>query len=199
MKQQQLFKVRDKRNKGWFFMDNEYLNGFGKLLGGLSVAVYVSLCRHADGDQKCFPSQKQIAKELDIGERTVREIIKKLEKHQIIEIERHKDRKGKWLHNIYWLRDKSEWKYPEAYIACGEPEANKDKTRGRVQRQVVPTNNTKYTNNTNKKNTNDFLLKKKRYYHGLEVRFAQNKLWCVPKDGGDWLEFAGDKSEIIEK
>lgn len=31
--------------------------------------------------------------------------------------------------------------------------------------------------------------KEKRFYKGQEMRFAQNKWWVLPKDGGEWSEF----------
>ena len=60
-KDMRTFEVRDRREKGWFYIDNEYLNGFAKHFGAIGTAIYVSLCRHADGEQKCYPSQKLIA------------------------------------------------------------------------------------------------------------------------------------------
>ena len=150
--QQQLFKVRDKRNKGWFWIENEYFNGFGRILGAGAIAVYVSLCRHANNNQKCFPSQKVIAGETKQSERKVRDIIKKLVEYRIVEITKERSRDGKWLNNVYWLLDKSEWIYPEAHNASGKPEANNDTARGKnghSQRHVVPINNTN-NNNTNK-------------------------------------------------
>jgi DNA-binding transcriptional ArsR family regulator len=154
--QQKLFKVRDKRNKGWFFLDNEYLNGIGKHLGPTGIAVYVSLCRHADQEQKCFPSQKTIAEEIGSTDRSVRRHLKKLEELNIIQLEKVRTSEGKWLNNIYWLLDKTEWDYPEETISYGKPEDKKDKPIGQKrhnQRTSFPTNNTN-TNNTNKKNTN---------------------------------------------
>jgi len=156
MAKQQSFRVRDKRNKGWFWVENDYFNGFGKILGAGAIAVYVSLCRHADNEQKCFPSQKTIAEETKLSERTVRKIIKELEKYRIIEITKERDKEGKWLNNTYWLLDKSEWIYPEEPVADGKPEANKDEARGnqrQSQRHQVPLNNTN-KNNTHNNKTN---------------------------------------------
>lgn len=106
------FIVRDKRNKGWFYLDNEYLNGLGKHMGPIGIAVYVSLCRHADGQQTCFPAQELIAEETGVGERTVRKYIDLLKKYNVIAVEREK--KGrKWANNLYYLLDKSQWQYPK--------------------------------------------------------------------------------------
>ena len=40
--------------------------------------------------------------------------------------------------------------------------------------------------------------KSKRFYKptGEEMRFSANKWWVIPKDGGDWLEFAGEDKDI---
>jgi len=150
------FKVRDKRNRGWFFLDNEYLNGYAKHFGAVGTAIYVSLCRHADGEQKCFPSQILIGKELDISDRTVRRYLDKFAKCHLIAIE--KERKGgRWLNNVYYLLDKSEWISPEDIVSFGDhrtlttpPEDNNDSN----QRTQCP------TKNTNRKNTN--IRKKER-------------------------------------
>lgn len=145
------FKVRDRRNKGWFYMDNDYLNGYAKHFGAIGTAIYMSLCRHADGKQKCYPSQKLIAKELDIGERTVRDYLNHFAKYKLIDITREKNKKGIWMNNVYTLLDKDEWIRPQARLASGStgnplhsPEANDDSN----QRQPLP------HKDTNRKNTN---------------------------------------------
>lgn len=114
MKQLTLFKVRDKRRKDKFDIDDVYLNGYAKILGPMVSAVYMSLCRHADLDtQEAFPSEEKIADEWDITDRTVRTAIKKLKEASIIVVEQEKTMKGKWLNNVYILLDKSEWLKPE--------------------------------------------------------------------------------------
>ena len=119
--QEQLFRVRDRRDKGWFWVDNDYLNGYARFFGGIGTSVYLALCRHAHiKDQVCFPSQRTIAEELGIGERTVRDYIKQLEKYKFIKVERPKDpRTKKRLANTYILLDKSEWVKPKARVASG--------------------------------------------------------------------------------
>lgn len=110
--QQQLFKVRDKRNKGWFFIDNEYLNGYAKILGPVATSIYLSLCRHSDNNQECFPSMKLIAEELGVSKITIKRHIKKLKEYNIISIKQEKDTNGKFLNNLYILMDKDVWIKP---------------------------------------------------------------------------------------
>lgn len=108
--QPRLFKVRDRRQKGWFYLDNEYLNGYAKIFGAIGTAIYVSLCRHADNEtQECFPSMELIGSELSISRNTITKYIRLFEQYRLITVEREKDNTGKWKNNTYFLLDKSEW------------------------------------------------------------------------------------------
>jgi hypothetical protein len=157
--QQELFKIRDKRNKGWFFMDNEYLNGYAKIFGAVGTAIYVSLCRHADNEQKCFPSENLIGEELSISDRTVRTYLGKFEKYKLIRVERTVDSRTKRrMNNTYWLLDKTEWQpHPEETTSCGQARGNKqqnpEETNDKSQRNQFPIKDTN-NKNTNNKNTN---------------------------------------------
>jgi len=156
MKDSTTFKIRDRRQRGWFYLDNDYLNGFARFLGPIGTAIYVSLCRHADISQKCFPSNRLIAKELNIAERTVRNHIRKLEEWNIIFVERERDwETKKFKNNIYYLLDRSEWKKPEATDALGKPRASHDTNQRQIttknQRHQLPNKNTKVEVNTLKK------------------------------------------------
>ena len=99
------FEVRDLRIKEKFSLDDRYLNGYARLCKPYATAVYLSLCRHADKEQKCWPSRQKIAEEHSISERQVDRSIKILEGYKIIAVERL----GKKLNNRYYLLDKSEW------------------------------------------------------------------------------------------
>jgi len=159
MEQQQLFRGRDKRKKGWFWMDNDYLNGYARLFGAVGTAIYVSLCRHANNEtQECFPAQSKIAEELGIVERTVRNYIGLFEKYHLITVEREYDpRTKKRLNNVYTLVDRECWDKPEAIVAFGKargtkqhkPEATDDTNR-RHQLPNKETNNNKTYNNKTK-------------------------------------------------
>ena len=148
--QQQLFKVRDRRNRGWFWLDNEYLNGYAKVFGPIGTAIYLSLCRHADIEQKCFPSQKLIGEELNISDRIVREYLKWFVKCRIISVEKQR-RGGKFLNNVYALLDREEWEPPEECSSYGTRGTKRPspEERGDIhQRNVVPTKKT-HSKNTN--------------------------------------------------
>ncbi|MFA5753669.1 MAG: helix-turn-helix domain-containing protein [Bacteroidales bacterium] len=99
------FEVRDMRRKEKFVLDDAYLNGWAKKCGVYASAVYMSLARHADKYQLCWPSIKKIAEEHSISQTQTRRAIKILTEHNIIKVERL----GKKLNNRYYLLDKSEW------------------------------------------------------------------------------------------
>jgi hypothetical protein len=146
------FKIRDKRNRGWFFLDNEYLNGYAKIFGPIGTGIYLSLCRHASiHDQKSFPSEKLIAEELAIGERSVRNYLKQLEEWNLIVIEKARSERGTFFHNVYWLIDKSEWKpKPSANHADGTESTKPSARDDRNQRHVMPYKDTHDKNTHNK-------------------------------------------------
>jgi len=103
--------IRDNRQKEWFWLDNEYLNGYAKHLGVSCTVVYISLCRHADNkSQTCFPSMKLIAEENAISTRTIVRATAILEEWGIIKITKSKKDDGTQANNIYTLLAKSMWK-----------------------------------------------------------------------------------------
>ena len=183
--QQQLFKVRDKRNKGWFWMDNEYLNGWARYFGATGTAIYVSLCRHSNNKTKeCFPAQKQIAEELTIDERTVRRYLGLFQKCGLISIKRERRKDKKWANNIYTLLDKEHWKKPEDIMPYGKATGHlTQKARG----HQTPTNKTKNTNKTNISNY-------KMFYRGQPVIKDYGKLYVIQR--GEKILFTGKESEI---
>lgn len=104
--------VRDLRVKEKFFLDDAYLNGYAKKCGWKATLVYLSLCRHADKQQQAFPSVQLMAQEHNVSVNTIRRGIKDLEQWNIIQVIRtFDDTTKKYLNNIYYLLDKSEWKY----------------------------------------------------------------------------------------
>ena len=109
------FKVRDKRRKERFFIDDEYLNGAAKLVGIFGTGVYMALCRYANQEQSCFPSQERMAGQLNIGLASVKRGLKSLEDYNIISTKRI----GKGRNNEYWLLDHTEWRIK--VIAPTEP------------------------------------------------------------------------------
>lgn len=110
--QNNAIEVRDQREQEWYWMNNEFVDHYGEILGTHAVAVYSVLCRHANNDtQKCFPSMETIGRKAGIKSRkTVSKAIEGLEKFNIIEVEKAQGADGKRLNNIYRLSKPSAWK-----------------------------------------------------------------------------------------
>ena len=180
-------KVRSKRTEKRFYIDNEFLNGYAKKVGWQGNIVYIALCRH-EKNGKAFPGFRHLAEELGVGIASISKGVKALKEHNIIQIE-----KGKQNKFTYWLTDYSEWK-----------PVDKWSNRSRYEHTVRNTNDTVRPaahNNTNRtiliKNSSS--SKKKPYFRGMEMRESKGKVWCLPIDGSPWLEFVGDKKDIIYK
>jgi len=151
----ELSKGRDLRKRGWFWLDDEYLNGYARHLGTTATCVYLCLCRHVDKEQTCFPKMETIAKEIGTVKNTVITAIHKLEEWGIIEVKREYDtEKKKQKVNIYLLTDKTYWKHKPEQSAINEPSipgcnksekqgANKDESRVQpLSHKVTHINNT---------------------------------------------------------
>ena len=161
-------KVRDIRNKGWFFIDNKFIDVYGKHLGCIGIAIYIVLCRHANGEQVCFPSQIYIGKKINVDQRTVRRYLKKFVDFNIIHVAKEKKR-GKWLNNLYTLLDKDVWMKPEDTMSSRNHRTLKtslEDFEDRNQRAPRP------TNNTNRKDTN---IRKERRIKNQEERIKPIK------------------------
>jgi transcription initiation factor IIE alpha subunit len=103
-------RIIDKRNKEKFFIDDEYLNGYAKYCGWNGTLVYMSLCRHANREQSCFPSIELMARQHGISEKSIQRGISNLKSLNIISVRKQKTKKGTWKVNSYTLLDKSVWR-----------------------------------------------------------------------------------------
>jgi len=192
---QEKFEIRDLREKGKFVVDDKFLNGYARFLGIYCVGIYNSLCRHADKEQKCWPSIKKIAEELDICRNKVIEGIKYLEFWQIIK----KQRIGKQATNRYLLLDKKQWKpLSEVYLKDFSEvhHINFRSLQGKLQEFTAGTSIVRKHNSkeTQKKGDSSF---KKPFFRGNPMRESPkgSGKWYVIENG-EWLEFAGAESEI---
>jgi len=101
---------------GWFRVDNELLEDFGNVLGPYGIAVYNSLCKHANNTKvirHCFPSYATIAAETGMSKRQAVRAMKNLVKFGIVVKERRlrptPDGKKRNWSNIYTLMPKTTW------------------------------------------------------------------------------------------
>lgn len=128
-------KIKDLRINKNFYIYDEYIDKYARLCGIYALGVYAVLCRHSNKAGICFPGKKLIAEKLGIGQRTVFDSIKKLERFNIIKIIAQKrGNNGSYKSNTYFLNDYSIWKMtPQAYDAYGikkqKPWANNNNNR----------------------------------------------------------------------
>jgi hypothetical protein len=109
MEQEQI-EIRDHRNKQWFWVDDEYLNGYARLLRPNSTLVYLALCRHANKEQQSWPSYDLLMEKLGLARATISNAIKELEEWRIIRVERSRNEQTKRQNpNVYILLDKRSW------------------------------------------------------------------------------------------
>jgi biotin operon repressor len=142
-----MIEIRDNRQKEWFWLDNEYLNGYAKHLGVYCTAVYISLCRHADNKtQSCFPSMRLIADENGMSTKTVERATKTLEEWGIISITKSKNKDGTQANNLYILTAKSSWKSKPTDCESLGKEAKPTDSDDASRQTVVLHNNTQYNN-----------------------------------------------------
>lgn len=108
---QKPIQIRDARSRRMFRVDDRFIDGGYALACGTAAAcVYMSLCRHSDGNQESWPSIQNIAGKFGIHERTVLRAIKKLEEFNIISVKREKNERTKrQMVNVYVLMDESQW------------------------------------------------------------------------------------------
>lgn len=188
------FEIRDLRQKEQYITDDKFLNGYARFLEIYAVGVYNSLCRHANKLQKSWPSINFIREELSISRSKIIDGIKRLEFWGII----RKQRVGKTANNRYVLHHKKHWKPINSETLKEYSEVcHIDFTglRDKLVKYAARTSNIKELNNKEIKER-DTSKKLKPYYRGMRIVEKSGRKYCIPKDGGQWLEFAGKKEDI---
>lgn len=99
--------VRDRRQSGHFWADNEIVDDYLPIIGAYGFAIYMLLCKYADSKTgQCDPSVGGMAKKLQISPPTVKKALTALEECGLIKIEYRprasKDRKVNDT-NVYTL------------------------------------------------------------------------------------------------
>jgi len=106
------FRVKDRRKKDFYLIDNIFIKNAGCYVGPYGCAVYNSLMMYSNEEKKnkeCWPSVRQMAKEWKTGTRQISNAIEILEKLNIISVE-HGDNERK--NNVYQILSPDIWKLP---------------------------------------------------------------------------------------
>lgn len=100
------FEVRDLRVKTRFAIDNAFYDEFTPIFGPTVSMVYVALVRHANKEQKTWPSQSLIAAQLGLTRQWVAHQLHILEIFNLI----RSVRVGKRCTSRYYLIDEKQWR-----------------------------------------------------------------------------------------
>ena len=112
MEEQEII-VRDNRRRGYFTVDNEFVDYYFPLLSDTAFRIYIALCRIAGKEGTAFPKQKTLAGITNRARQTVNEAVKQLEEFNLIKVQNVFDDDGRQLSNRYILIDKTQWIVPE--------------------------------------------------------------------------------------
>lgn len=98
-------KILDDRKQNWCWIDNEIIDNYGSVIGGLGVALYVVLSRYANSiNNESYPSIGNIARKLGgLSRATVCKYLKILQENGLISIQRRYDNAGDMTSNLYTL------------------------------------------------------------------------------------------------
>lgn len=129
------FVVRDLRVKTRFAIDNVFYDEFTEVFGPALSMVYVALVRHSNKEQKTWPSQTKIAKQVGLQRKWVGIQLQVLECFQLIK----KVRLGKMCTNRYYLIDEKYWRRDFEEMARELEAAVAIKTGQKTSKEVMGT------------------------------------------------------------
>lgn len=79
---------RQMSDSEWYWINKTVIRDYVQKVGTAGITVYNLLASMADGDQKCFPSQKYIADSLGYSRSYINKVIKMLQGHGLISVEK---------------------------------------------------------------------------------------------------------------
>ena len=94
--------IRDTRDGGWFWADNELIDHYGETIGVHGIAVYMALARYANNN-KCWPSIGTICKKIGVSRPTVTKALNKLKAAGLISVQHRMTAEGDSDSNLYTL------------------------------------------------------------------------------------------------
>jgi hypothetical protein len=81
------FAIRDNRQAGWWWANNDVIDVYGQELGTHGIAVYCVLARHANNrSQQCWPGVRRIAELIGTSPRHVTAALRRLEAAGLVQI-----------------------------------------------------------------------------------------------------------------
>lgn len=97
-------KLQDDRRRGFYIVDNDIIDKYGKAIGAYGVAVYSMIARYADGNgENAFPSYQTMAEKLGMSRTKVVKTVELLVKLGLIKKEQRIDMAGDLTSNLYTI------------------------------------------------------------------------------------------------
>ena len=154
-------KLSSSFKKNVYLKPDEYLNGWAKECGWKATLVYDSLWRHADKSGQSFPSIKLMSEQHAVSRDTIIRGLKSLIDFNLVRKEAKRSPEGKFLHNVYTLTDKDEWK------PC-RSQQHGHTTKSLTADDQVAHSNHKGTHKKVNNISNDILLEKPKKFSSLK-------------------------------
>lgn len=116
---------------GWFRLDNEVIDRYGKEIGCIGVALLALLTRMADSEGRCFPSLATIEDRLGCSRSGSKTYLRKLQTAGLIEIERRRSTCGDPDSNAYLVHSIARGVgFQETYLGHQKTEGRSPENRG---------------------------------------------------------------------
>lgn len=146
--QDDVIEIRDHRQPGWFWAQNEVLDEHGREIGPVGVAVYMVLARYAlNRTQEAWPGLRKIAAMIGTRRKQVRPAIVKLEELGLITVEKRVRRSS-----VYTLLDLKGGGVgetpPSERVGSEEPQVGSEEPQGGVGETPELDLRTRLTNKT---------------------------------------------------
>ena len=181
--------------------DRKYFTQIPNIIVNHSTAyeqsLYLIMKRLAGEGGQCYASLNFLAQKMGVHKTTTAKTITKLLKRKwITETSKTKVRGG--YTRTFVIIDL--WKlnidnYESGAEMTSRGGANSSGSGANNDRSGAKSDTNKIYNNIYNKNKS-FFKKPKPFFRGMEMRRKGLKWFCLPKDGGDWLEFSAPENQI---
>lgn len=151
------FVIRDRREKGYCMVDNEFIDKYIKILSAPAFKVYFAICRHANNEETSWPSYKMFKEKFGLSETSISKALRELENGGFVKIIRKKDEEThRQQSNNYVLLHRTAWLKPEEILKSRLQEMESDsrlseQTGGTLSKMTGGTLSKMTVEGTNKK------------------------------------------------
>lgn len=138
--------VQDRRKRGYFTVDNIFLDAYGKLLKAHGIAVYVALARFANQEDECWPSRRAIHERTGVSIPQINREINKLVSYSLITVAPQYNEAGDQTSNLYTLLDVPETPHITQIplgISNRDPARIRQIPKQSLKKKVTPSNSNK--------------------------------------------------------